>query len=100
MKKQLTPQVTPCYNKGNRMSTHEKLIDKVMALDRNMRFDELSKVLNALGYNGKSPRHGSSHVIFRKEGKMPITVPVACPIKVAYVKMVKEAILSEEEDKS
>jgi len=78
------------------MSIHEKLIDKVMALDRNMRFDELSKVLKTLGYDGKPPRGGSSHVTFRKNGKMPITIPVACPIKVAYIKMVKDAILNEE----
>ena len=79
------------------MSIHEKLIDRVMALDRNMRFDELSKVLKTLGYDGRPPRSGSSHVIFRKNGRMPITIPVAYPIKAAYIKMVKEAILNEED---
>lgn len=57
-----------------------------------MRFLELKKVLESMGYVGVKPGSGSSHWTFRKEGYMPITVPEHEPIKVIYVKKVKEVI--------
>ena len=42
-----------------------------------------------------APRGGSSHYTFRKEGCMPITIPMHEPIKKVYVEMVKEIVESE-----
>ena len=58
-------------------------------------FEELKKVLESYGYKMERPHGGSSHCTFRKSGCSPITVPIHEPIKVAYVRMVKEVIESE-----
>mgnify|MGYP001092469853 CR=1 FL=1 len=46
------------------MSQWDKLIDKILTLDMNMRFDELRKVLERYGYTDNSPGNGSSHHTF------------------------------------
>ena len=61
-------------------------------MSKDMRFDELRKVLESYGYTMCSPKGGSSHYTFRKSGKMPITIPKHEPIKKVYVQMVKEVI--------
>ena len=43
------------------------------------------------------PKGGSSHVTFRKKGKMSITVPKNEPIKRVYIEMVK-SVVEEEND--
>jgi len=77
------------------MSTLDKLITKVIKLNKNLRFDELAKVLRLLGYTQTQSGTGSSHYVFRKEGKMPITIVKAQPIDVAYIKMVRDALVEE-----
>lgn len=78
------------------MSKFEKLLQRIKNLDNNLRFEELKKVLEAFGYVMHAPKSGSSHFTFRKKGSIPITIPKHEPIKVIYVRLVKEAI--EEED--
>lgn len=41
------------------------------------------------------PKRGSSHYTFRKAGCNPITIPKHEPIKVVYVRMVKEIVETE-----
>ena len=77
------------------MSRWEKLIAKILSLDKDMRFDELCKVLESYGYTMSSPKGGSSHCIFRKPNYNPITIPKHEPIKVVYVKMVKDIVESD-----
>jgi len=77
------------------MSQFDKLIDKIVHLDKNMRFNELKKILESYGYTMKNPSGGSSHATFRKAGVPPITIPRNEPIKTAYVLLVKEVIESE-----
>jgi len=77
------------------MGKLEKLIDEIIKLDRSLRFEELSKVLNNLGYKAKQPGRGSSHYTFRKEGKMPITIVKDFPMDVAYIKKVRDALIEE-----
>ena len=77
------------------MSKWEKLLDKILSLSNDVRFDELKKVLESCGYTMYAPRGGSSHYTFRKKGCYPITVPKHEPIKKVYVQMVKEVIESE-----
>ena len=77
------------------MSKWDKLIEKILNLSKDMRFDELRKVLESYGYVMNAPRGGSSHYTFSKPGAMPITIPKHEPIKKIYVQMVKEIVESE-----
>lgn len=77
------------------MSKWEKLLAKINALSKDLRFDELRKVLESYGYKMHAPRGGSSHYTFRKEGCKPITIPNHDPIKKVYVELVCEVVESE-----
>ncbi|MDY5987374.1 type II toxin-antitoxin system HicA family toxin [Sporofaciens sp. SGI.106] len=77
------------------MSKWDKLIRRICTLSKDLRFDELRKVLESYGYEIDSPRGGSSHCTFRKHGCHPITIPKHEPIKKVYVEMVKEIVESE-----
>ena len=44
-----------------------------------------------------TPRSGSSHYTFRKQGCQPITIPKHEPIKKIYVEMVRQIVESEAE---
>ena len=63
------------------MSQWEKLLAKIMNLSKDLRFEELKKVLESYGYEMSNPRGGSSHYTFRKRGCSPITIPKHIPIK-------------------
>ena len=80
------------------MSQFDKLIQRIRSLDKNMRFEELQKVLESYGYIMCGPGNGSSHKTFRKQGEAIITIPQHYPIKTAYVKEVKAIIESEEKN--
>lgn len=81
------------------MAQWNKLLDKIKSLDKDMRFAELKKVLVSYGYTVSQPKRGSSHYTFRKAGCNPITIPNHEPIKVVYVRMVKEIVEAEEANK-
>ena len=81
------------------MSQFDKLINEILSLSKDLRFDEVRKVLEFFGYTMYAPRGGSSHYTFRKEGCMPITIPKHEPIKKVYVKRVKEIVEAELHDK-
>ena len=78
------------------MSQFDKLLLRIKNLSKDLRFNELRKVLEYYGYTMYAPRSGSSHYTFRKSGRPPITIPKHEPIKKIYVIMVKEAVESEE----
>lgn len=80
------------------MSQFDKLLQRISSLDKNLRFDEIQKVLEYYGFSMGGPAGGSSHKTFRKPGHLPITIPQHEPIKRAYVEMVKEIIESEDND--
>lgn len=77
------------------MSKWEKLLERIRNLSKDLRFDELRKVLESYGYTMSAPRGGSSHYTFRKPGCMPITIPKHEPIKRVYVEKVREVVESE-----
>jgi hypothetical protein len=79
------------------LSKWEKLLNKITTLSKNVRFEELKRILESYGYEGRKPGSGSSHWTFRKQGKSPITIPENEPIKLMYVRLVKDIIESEEE---
>jgi predicted RNA binding protein YcfA (HicA-like mRNA interferase family) len=74
------------------MSSYDKLILEIKNLNRTIRFEELSKVLERIGYRPKAPKGGSSHVTFRKNGKYPITIPKGYPVNKAYIDLVRDAV--------
>ncbi len=82
------------------MSRFEKLLQKINKLDKNLRFDEIKKVLLSYGYEFKFPHGGSSHATFRKDGYDSITIPTHEPIKRIYILLVKEAIERIEDDEA
>lgn len=77
------------------MTQWDKLIYRLNALSKDMRFFELRKILENCGYRMESPSGGSSHFTFRKQGKEPITIPKHNPIKVMYVKKVRNIVENE-----
>ena len=77
------------------MSKWDKLLMRISTLSKDLRFDELKKVLESYGYVMHAPRSGSSHFTFRKPGCNPITIPKHEPIKKVYVEMVKNVVESE-----
>ncbi|HSV30992.1 MAG TPA: hypothetical protein VLH40_03085 [Atribacteraceae bacterium] len=79
------------------MSKWEKLLSKITALSKDVRFTKIQRILESYGYVGKNPGSGSSHWTFRKQGKPPITIPENEPIRLAYVRLVKDIIESGEE---
>lgn len=88
--------MTPCImKKGYRMSKWDKLINRINFLSKDLRFDELRKILEFYGYNMNAPRGGSSHYTFRKPGCQPITIPKHEPIKKVYVEMVRQVVEME-----
>ena len=78
------------------MSQFDKLIQRIRGLDRNIRFEELRKILEYYGYQMGGPASGSSHKTFRKPNCSPITIPMHSLIKRVYVEMVKNVVESEE----
>lgn len=78
------------------MSKWDKLLTRICTLSKDIRFDEVRKVLESSGYEMNAPRSGSSHYTFRKKGCKPITIPKHEPIKKVYVEMVKQIVESEE----
>ena len=77
------------------MTKWDKLIAKILTLSKDLRFDELRKILESYGYEMHAPRGGSSHYTFRKPGCQPITIPKYEPIKKVYVEMVRQIVESE-----
>ena len=80
------------------MTKLDKLINRILTVPKDMRFDELKKVLEKYGYILEQPRGGSSHYTFRKEGCEPITIPKRNPVKRVYVEMVKEVVEEKENE--
>lgn len=77
------------------MSKWDKLLTRICSLSKDLRFDELRKVLESYGYEMNTSKGGSSHYTFRKPGCQPITIPKHEPIKKVYVEMVKQIVESE-----
>ena len=77
------------------MSKFNKLIQRIYNLADNLRFEELSKVLESFGYEKRNSGSGGSHYTFRKEGKPSITIPKNKRIKRVYIEKVKEIVEGE-----
>lgn len=74
------------------LSQWDKLIEAILAESPKLRFEDLSKALEKIGYTATQPRSGSSHYTFRRQGCMPITIPKHQPLKRVYIELVAEAV--------
>ena len=77
------------------MGKFEKQIERIMKLDKSLRFEELARILKKFGYTQKQPSRGSSHYTFRKVGKLPTTIVKDFPMDIAYIKKVKDILIEE-----
>lgn len=77
------------------MSKWDKLLARIASLSKDLRFEELRRVLESYGYEMNAPNGGSSHFTFRKPGCRPIMIPKHEPIKRVYVEMVRQVVESE-----
>ena len=80
------------------MSKFDKLISKFNSLSNDIRFEEITKIMNHYGYKLTSPGSGSSHYTFRKDGHFPVTIPKHGPIKKVYIELIKQIIEEEEQN--
>ena len=74
-----------------------KLLKSILQNPKNVRFEDLDKLLKELGYEVRQPKGGSSHYTYFKPGeKKIITVPYKKPfIKSIYVKEVIKTLKLE-----
>ena len=80
------------------MTKLDKLVNRILTVPRDMRFDEVKKVLEKYGYKAEQPKGGSSHYTFRKDGCEPITIPKHNPVKWVYVRLVKEIVEGKKDE--
>lgn len=73
------------------MSKWNKLIRRLLSLSNDLKFEELTKILEHYGYKISSTK--GSHYTFRKEGAVPITLPKHKEMDVVYVKMVRNIVM-------
>jgi len=77
------------------MSKFDKLLEKVKNNFKQVRFEELDKILIRGGFTRRQPRKGSSHYIYTR-GSRRITVPFNQPhVGEAYVKLVIKVLEGE-----
>ena len=77
------------------MSKLQKLLKKIKNNPRQIRFDELDKILVRAGFRRSQPRGGSSHYIYSK-GSKQISIPYAQPyIKSKYIERALELLEGE-----
>jgi len=75
------------------MSKKEKLIEAIKNNPKNVRFKDLKKILENIGY--KAINRGGSHYVFTKENSKSLTIPYKKPVKIIYVKQVIKIIEEE-----
>lgn len=67
-----------------------RLYQQVKANQKDCRFEDLAKLLEACGYELR--KTASSHKTFRRAGATPITVVTRKPVKTVYVTAVLKAV--------
>jgi len=77
------------------MSKKDKLLEAIKNNPKNVRFEDLKKILESIGY--KAINRGGSHYVFTKVNATPLTIPYKKPVKVVYVKQVIKIIDEEEQ---
>lgn len=68
------------------MSKKEKLFQRILGLPKDLRFDELDKMLVACGY--ELDRTNGSHAVYIKENCISLTIPRVTPVKSYLIRQV------------
>ncbi|MEA1879728.1 MAG: type II toxin-antitoxin system HicA family toxin [Campylobacterota bacterium] len=79
------------------MSKKYKLIEAIKNNPTNVKFGDLKKILEDIGY--MSINRGGSHYLFTKKDCTSLTIPYKKPVKVIYVKQVISIIEEENHEK-
>lgn len=79
------------------MGKKEKLIKAIRNNPTNVRFEDLKKILEEIGYTAIN--RGGSHYVFTREDSISLTIPYKRPVKVIYVKQVIKILEDEENEK-
>jgi predicted RNA binding protein YcfA (HicA-like mRNA interferase family) len=79
------------------MGRKEKLLRAIRNNPTNVRFEDLRKILESIGYTAIN--RGGSHYVFTQEGCETLTIPYRRPVKVIYVKHVVKLIEEHENEK-
>jgi predicted RNA binding protein YcfA (HicA-like mRNA interferase family) len=79
------------------MSKKDKLIEAIKNNSTNVKFEDLKKILENMGYT--SINRGGSHYLFTKKDSTSLTIPYKKPVKVIYVKQVIQIIEEEKNEK-
>ena len=79
------------------VSKKDKLIEAIKNNPKNVKFEDLKKILENLGY--AAINRGGSHYIFTKKDSVSLTIPYKRPVKVIYVKQVIRIIEEENDEK-
>jgi predicted RNA binding protein YcfA (HicA-like mRNA interferase family) len=69
-----------------RTAQQDRHYQRVSSNQKNCSFDALKNLLEAYGYEDRRRGSGSSHHVFKRAGRNPITVPFNKPVKEHYVK--------------
>jgi predicted RNA binding protein YcfA (HicA-like mRNA interferase family) len=74
-----------------------KLLRDILKNPKNVKFEDMDKLLKELGFEVKQPKGGSSHYNYRKKGfPFVVTIPKDVPLKVTYVKLVIKRLKLED----
>ena len=75
------------------MSKKDKLLQAIKNNQKNVKFEDLKKILENIGYTAIN--RGGSHYVFTKKDSISLTIPFKRPVKVIYVKQVIKIIEEE-----
>jgi len=74
-----------------------KIVKKILQNKKNVRFNDIDKLLKEFNYTENQHSSGTSHYVYRKKGHNPITIPFKKPfIKECYVKEIVNILDLEE----
>jgi predicted RNA binding protein YcfA (HicA-like mRNA interferase family) len=78
------------------LSRKDKLLQRLLSLPKDVRFDELERVLLWSGYTLDRTR--GSHAIYIKTGHPTLTIPIRSPVKSYLIKQVLDVIEDDFEE--
>ena len=79
------------------MSRKEKLLRRLLEKPKDLRFDELEKIILWCGYS--HDRTKGSHAHYYKDGYPTLTIPIKSPVKSYLIKQVLMALEDDIEDR-
>jgi hypothetical protein len=74
-----------------------KIVKKILQNKKNVRFNDIDKLLKEFNYTVNQSNAGTSHYVYRKKEHNPITIPYKRPfIKECYIKEIIDILNLEE----